>query len=86
LIILTAFAASRYLESYLLHFVVFLTLQRWAISQATAHPFLSSNTARFVGCFFVTLLLTTPLAYVTWRWVEEPGIHLGRRIITKLEN
>jgi peptidoglycan/LPS O-acetylase OafA/YrhL len=71
---------------YLLHFVVFLTLQRWAISQATAHPFLSSNTARFVGCFFVTLLLTTPLAYVTWRWVEEPGIHLGRRIITKLEN
>jgi peptidoglycan/LPS O-acetylase OafA/YrhL len=32
-----------------------------------------------------TLAISIPLAYVTWRWVEEPGIRLGRRIIVKLE-
>ena len=32
-----------------------------------------------------TLAVTIPVAYLSWRFVEEPGIALGRRIITRLE-
>ena len=70
---------------YLLHFVVFITIQRWVINEAATHPFLAGNSVRFIGCFFGTLLFTMPLAFVTWRWIEEPGIRAGRLLIAKLE-
>ena len=70
---------------YLLHFLVFFTIQHWAISETAAHPFLAKYYVRWPGCFFVTLLFTVPAAFVTWRWIEEPGIRAGRHIIAKLE-
>ncbi len=70
---------------YLLHFVVFLTIQHWVISETPTHPLLADNAMRFVGCFLVTLLLTVPAAFITWRWIEEPGIRAGRLLIAKLE-
>jgi hypothetical protein len=44
-----------------------------------------SPTVELTICFFGTLLVTIPLAYATWRWVEEPGIGLGRKLTANLE-
>jgi peptidoglycan/LPS O-acetylase OafA/YrhL len=64
---------------YLIHFY-FLDYIQDRIYQAniTGRPQLAL-------AFFGTLLFATPVAYATWRWVEEPGIRLGRRVIAKLE-
>jgi peptidoglycan/LPS O-acetylase OafA/YrhL len=70
---------------YLLHFVVFVAIQRWVISETGTHPLLAKNGVRWGICFLVTLLVTVPAAFVTWRWIEEPGIRAGRHIIAKLE-
>lgn len=71
---------------YLLHFVVFLSIKKWVISATSSHPFLAMHSVRFLGCFFGTLLITVPIATATWRWIEEPGIALGRRIIGRIES
>jgi peptidoglycan/LPS O-acetylase OafA/YrhL len=70
---------------YLLHFVVFLTIQRWVIGETATHHLLANHAVRWLGCFFVTLFFTVPAAFVTWRWIEEPGIRAGRHIIAQLE-
>jgi peptidoglycan/LPS O-acetylase OafA/YrhL len=64
---------------YLIHFSIFLWLQ--PILKVHFHtPIL-----RFLLSFFGTLLLTSPLAFLSWKWVEEPGIRLGRKLISRLE-
>jgi peptidoglycan/LPS O-acetylase OafA/YrhL len=40
---------------------------------------------RLVLCFCGTMAVTVPAAYITWRWVEEPGRRAGRRLIGYLE-
>ena len=71
---------------YLLHFVVFFAVKAWIARSVGIHPFLSSPMVQFAGCFAVTLAVTLPLAYLTWRWIEEPGIRAGRRLIARLES
>jgi len=74
---LTRFMGKISYSVYLLHFYVFLRI----------HPKLAGfkPAAELWLCFFGTLLITVPAAYLTWRWIEEPGIRLGRSIIAKLE-
>jgi peptidoglycan/LPS O-acetylase OafA/YrhL len=58
---------------YLLHFFPCLYLQ------GVLSGF--SSITRLTLCFCGTLAITVPVAYVTWRWVEEPGIRAGRKLI-----
>jgi peptidoglycan/LPS O-acetylase OafA/YrhL len=44
---------------------------------------LPSLSASFLLSLAVTLLLVLPLSYLTYRFVEEPGIRLGKRISRK---
>lgn len=43
-----------------------------------------SLTACFLGSLALTLLLVLPLSWLTYRFVEEPGIRLGKRISRRL--
>jgi peptidoglycan/LPS O-acetylase OafA/YrhL len=40
---------------------------------------------QFLLLFLGTLLLTIPISFLTWRWIETPGIQLGRWLIEYLE-
>lgn len=60
---------------YILHFFPCIYLQR-SVS--------GSPLTRFLLCFWGTLAVTVPLAYITWHWIEEPGISVGRRLIDYL--
>ncbi|MEO8353052.1 MAG: hypothetical protein ABI680_15080, partial [Chthoniobacteraceae bacterium] len=65
---------------YLLHAPILfvaaaLTLQTWPVVLLAGHPFL--------GAGFLALLsvsASVPLASAMYRWVELPGIHLGRTL------
>jgi peptidoglycan/LPS O-acetylase OafA/YrhL len=68
---------------YLLHFYPLIEL-RAAVKHypiLVAHPIL-----QFVVILSGTTILTLPLAYLTWRYIEQPGIAVGRRLISILEN
>lgn len=62
---------------YLLHFFPCIWLQ---VALAGLSP-----VTRLLLCFCGTMAVTVPAAYVTWRWVEEPGIRAGRRLIDHME-
>jgi len=62
---------------YLLHFFPCIYLQ---VALAGFSP-----VTRLALCFCGTMAVTVPAAYITWRWVEEPGIGAGRRLICYLE-
>jgi peptidoglycan/LPS O-acetylase OafA/YrhL len=64
---------------YLLHFYIFIHLQEFLYRSGFG------PSRRFLICFVGTLTVTIPLAYLTWRWIEEPGIRLGRHVIARLE-
>jgi peptidoglycan/LPS O-acetylase OafA/YrhL len=36
---------------------------------------------KFICCSALTLSLLIPLSYLTYRWIERPGIELGRRLL-----
>lgn len=44
---------------------------------------LPSLTVSFLSSLTMTLLLVLPISYLTYRYVEEPGIRLGKRISRK---
>lgn len=61
---------------YLLHFFPYLYLQG-VVS--------GSPLTRLILCFSGTIAVTVPVAYITWRWIEEPGIKAGRSLISYME-
>jgi peptidoglycan/LPS O-acetylase OafA/YrhL len=64
---------------YLLHFLIFIPLQDYLYKRGMSAVMESAL------CFSITLLVTIPLAFLSWRYIEEPGIRLGRRIIAHFE-
>jgi peptidoglycan/LPS O-acetylase OafA/YrhL len=68
---------------YLLHVFVMEWAVRWARARPAmvAHPWLL-----FAVILFSSLFLTSVLASVTWLYVEETGIRVGRRVIAHLEH
>jgi peptidoglycan/LPS O-acetylase OafA/YrhL len=83
---LTIFLGRISFSIYLLHFYIL----RWLLelvrqrslrdARLGAHP-----AAQFALLFAGTLLLTVPLSALAWRFIETPGIRLGRRLIAHLE-
>jgi peptidoglycan/LPS O-acetylase OafA/YrhL len=72
-------------SAYLLHFEVvplvrFLFKQAVAVAQLTVSP-----TIEFFAVVGLALAATAGLATLTYRWIEVPGINVGRRLIAKLE-
>jgi peptidoglycan/LPS O-acetylase OafA/YrhL len=41
---------------------------------------------QFVTSFIGTLAITVPVAFLSWKWIEQPGIHQGKRVITWIES
>ena len=70
---------------YLLHFTVNFYLQNWIGRTIPTHGILNRPQLRFAFSFSVILLVTVPLATLTWLWIEEPGIRAGRKLINRLE-
>jgi peptidoglycan/LPS O-acetylase OafA/YrhL len=68
----TRFLGKISYSMYLLHFFPYVYLE----SHIHGSPL-----TYFAVCFCRTMAITVPLAYITWRWVEEPGRALGRRLI-----
>jgi peptidoglycan/LPS O-acetylase OafA/YrhL len=71
---------------YLLHFVVFLKLQAFILTELTSHPLLRNVYVQFATSFIGTLAITVPVAFLSWKWIEQPGIHQGKRVITWIES
>lgn len=69
---------------YLLHFIIVPGVSNFITS---AFPYIPSGKVAvllWVEIVAVTVLLTVPLAYITYRYIERPGIELGNRIITRI--
>ena len=73
---------------YLLHFFV-LAVVDWLFSRL-GHAILDRFiTNRPLGCVIGSLLvfgISVPLCVLSWRFIEQPGIRLGRRLIDRLES
>ena len=70
---------------YLLHFTVVIWLQKRTAELIITHPQWNMPHAQFVASFAIVLLFTIPVATATWRWIEEPGVAAGRRVIAYFE-
>jgi peptidoglycan/LPS O-acetylase OafA/YrhL len=75
---------------YLCHFFVLL-LVGYLLNRLDRLPshFVSSTLigkpAGLIAVFVLTLVISIPLCMFTWRWVEQPGIRLGKRWIARRE-
>ena len=79
----TIFLGKISFSLYLLHLFVLLPVTKLAgsIPQLAAHP-----EARFLSQFAATLLISAGGASLTWLYIEESGIRLGRRLIAHLDH
>jgi peptidoglycan/LPS O-acetylase OafA/YrhL len=76
---------------YLLHsFVIVLLSVTLSKLTATGHPFwhdrLYGTPTGFLMYLAALLCLSVPLCTVSWLYVEEPSIALGRRLIARLDH
>jgi len=78
---LTRFAGKVSYSIYLLHpsTILFLfPVYRWIYG--AGFPL----TVSFLACYAVTLAVVISLAAITFRWIEKPGMRLGKRLIERL--
>lgn len=66
-------------SAYLVHFLVLEFTNRLLL------PGLSSPTLKFAAALALSILVTTPIAYVSFRFVEAPTSNLAKRWIATLE-
>ena len=64
---------------YLIHLLVILPVCGWL---AVSYPDLAPAT-RFWACFGLTVLITYSLGYLCYRFIEQPGIALGRKVAAR---
>ena len=80
---LTIFLGRISFSFYLLHFCI-LWLSRYLLNTYFPNLLHSSNMLSFVMLFLTTLLLTSPIAWLTFKFIEQPLIKLGSSIIRKV--
>ena len=66
---------------YLVHFAVLF----W-MNQLRAGEIFTSPSADFFFRYIVLVILSLPVAWLTYTLIEQPGISMGKGLITKLEN
>jgi peptidoglycan/LPS O-acetylase OafA/YrhL len=70
-------------SAYLIHFFVLAGLK--VMIPAIWTSALPTGLVGFVIYYIPTIAGTSFLSWITWRWIEQPGIALGRALITKLQ-
>ena len=87
--------ATRYLGKisysfYLLHFFVVETVPKaWTVLTHRPGNFAGlayGHLPSFLAMYVVALAITVPICVLSFHWIEQPGIRLGRRLIAKLEH
>jgi peptidoglycan/LPS O-acetylase OafA/YrhL len=66
---------------YVFHFVFAYQLTGFVANKL--FPYLP-NVVLLVVCYLAAVAMTMAVAFVTEKWIEKPGIHLGRLIIKKI--
>ena len=82
----TIFLGNISFSFYLLHFEVMRPVQRLLLSYQAHHPTRLPVEAQIAADFVLTLLITGCLSAITWRYIEQPTIRLGKRLIERLES
>jgi peptidoglycan/LPS O-acetylase OafA/YrhL len=78
----TAYLGKISFSIYLLHFFVALLAERLLNLFLLRHPSLQNHAVLMPIFFLFTLAVSIPLCALSWRYIEQPGIRLGRRWIT----
>lgn len=66
---------------YLIHFFVILVV-RWFLDRFDiASKFDGHNYLYFITCLMVIFLISLPVSWISWRFIESPFITLGRKLI-----
>jgi peptidoglycan/LPS O-acetylase OafA/YrhL len=69
---------------YLTHFFVLVAMLH--ADKHIGHPlarWANDGLSGFVGTYLATLCFAIPLSILSWRYIEQPGINLGRFIIAR---
>jgi peptidoglycan/LPS O-acetylase OafA/YrhL len=81
----TIFMGKISFSVYLLHFYVQHRFVLWITPRLPAHPVFRSDLVLALSVYAVVVVCTVPLATLSWFFIEEPGIRMGRRMIAWLE-
>jgi peptidoglycan/LPS O-acetylase OafA/YrhL len=82
----TIFLGKISFSVYLLHSFILHRFASFLDSLATRHLIPGREVYLTLDRFLGTLIITVPLATLTWMFIEEPGIRMGRRLIAKMES
>ncbi len=83
---LTVFTGKISYSIYLVHFFVIMAMQpviEWIEEVTNIRLF--GSILGFATAFMLVLFTAALISYATWRWIETPGIALGRRLIVRRE-
>lgn len=67
---------------YLVHYIFLPYLQEWIIFDTSSF----GKTTQFVLYYIFLLAISSGISYITYRFVEIPGMNYGKRLIRKLED
>jgi peptidoglycan/LPS O-acetylase OafA/YrhL len=75
---------------YLLHFFLLLLTDAFLhrLDQVSGHPIskhVYGHSAGMLLVFVFLICVSVPFCYLSWRFIETPGINLGKKLITNLE-
>lgn len=65
---------------YLVHFIFLTEIRNWVHLDARF-----GKTAQFALYFMILLAISSVISYITYRFIEVPGMNLGKKLIQKLE-
>lgn len=80
--------ATRYLGKisfslYLIHPTIVYYLSELGVYGAISRSVAFSKLAAFLASFAVTLLCVAGVAALTYRWIEEPGMRMGKKLLNR---
>jgi peptidoglycan/LPS O-acetylase OafA/YrhL len=82
----TIFMGKISFSVYVLHFYVLQMVLQLIGRASQFHAWLGSHPAtEFATVFLGAVAFSVPLSAMTWRFIEVPGINLGRQLIVRLE-
>jgi len=70
---------------YIFHFVVIRIVRQLLRAGYLPFFFELSAVMKLIIFYLITVGITVLFAFISYRYIEEPGIKLGRRIIRRME-
>ncbi len=68
---------------YLTHPTIVFCLGKWGVYTAIYGAIDSSTLAAFLISFAFTMLIVAAVSSLTYRWIEAPGMQLGKRLLNR---